>query len=240
MDAARFADVLLAKTQPPFWSGLVTFEEPHPSAWAGSKDSPLFQLAARMRVAKQTLHAAMTELAQAEHRLSEVQTEGSQRRRRPSWYVAAGAQEEAAGEALELIYQKIVQTPAHTKAGLAIKLQLVFARDPHGAIPLMILDWDIVQIQGALLETWLPSVFQRLEELMRLCRARRGSPGALIEDKDSGTILLQQALNRGMPAHAIESKLTAMGKDERAFSVSGYVHQGKVKYTEHAFNKTVV
>ena len=115
-----------------------------------------------------------------------------------------------------------------------------FARDPHGAIPLVILDWDIVQIEGALLETWLPSVFERLEELMRLCRARRGSPGALIEDKDSGTILLQQAANRGMPVHAIESKLTAMGKDERAFSVSGYVHQGKVKYTEHAFNKTVV
>ncbi len=112
-----------------------------------------------------------------------------------------------------------------------------FARDPHGPIPLMILDWHIVQIEGALLETWLPEVFARLEELMRLCGARRGSPGVFIEDKDSGTILLQQALNRGLPVHAIESKLTAMGKDERAFSVSGYVHQGKVKYTEHAFNK---
>jgi hypothetical protein len=43
-----------------------------------------------------------------------------------------------------------------------------------------------------------------------------------------------------MRAHAIESALTAMGKDERAISVSGYVHQGKVKYTEHAFSKTVV
>jgi hypothetical protein len=43
-----------------------------------------------------------------------------------------------------------------------------------------------------------------------------------------------------MPAYAIESKLTAMGKDERAFSVSGYVHRGNVKYTDHAFNKTTV
>ncbi len=81
-------------------------------------------------------------------------------------------------------------------------------------------------------------MFKRLEELMRLCRARRGSPGALIEDKNSGTILLQQAANRRMPVHAIESKLTAMG--ERALSVSGYVHQGKVKYSEYAFNKTSV
>ena len=61
-----------------------------------------------------------------------------------------------------------------------------------------------------------------------------------IEDKNSGTILLQQAQRRGLQARAIESKLTAMGKDERAISVSGYVHQEKVKYTEQAFNKSVI
>ena len=43
-----------------------------------------------------------------------------------------------------------------------------------------------------------------------------------------------------LAAQAIQLALTAMGKDERAISVSGYVHQGKVKYTEHAFNKTAV
>jgi hypothetical protein len=45
---------------------------------------------------------------------------------------------------------------------------------------------------------------------------------------------------RKWPAHSIESKLTAMGKDERAISVSGYVYRGNVKYTAHAFNKTTV
>ena len=113
-----------------------------------------------------------------------------------------------------------------------------FALERHGAFfPLMILDWDIVQIEGALLETWLPIVFQRLEELATQCRARMGSIGALIEDKNSGTILLQQALRRGMRATAIDSKLTAMGKDERALNVSGYVYRGQVKYTDYAFNK---
>ena len=43
-----------------------------------------------------------------------------------------------------------------------------------------------------------------------------------------------------MRAEAIESKLTAMGKDERAISVSSYVHRGAVKYSEYAFNKTSV
>lgn len=115
-----------------------------------------------------------------------------------------------------------------------------FSLANHDRIPLRILDWDITQIEGALLETWLPSVFARLEELARECRARFGSRGAWIEDKNSGTILLQQALRRQMPAQPIELKLTALGKDERAISVSGYVHRGMVKYTDHAFNKTAI
>ena len=112
-----------------------------------------------------------------------------------------------------------------------------FAMDKIGPIPLFILDWDTTQIEGALLETWLPTVFQRLEDLAQICGARYGSVGAFIEDKNSGTILLQQAARKGWPAHAIESKLTAMGKDERAISVSGYIYQGKVKYTDYAFNR---
>ncbi len=115
-----------------------------------------------------------------------------------------------------------------------------FAVDKVGKIPLLILDWNIAQIEGAVLETWLPEVFATLEELARLCGARRGSIGAFIEDKNSGTILLQQALRRQMPAHAIDSKLTAVGKDERAISVSGYVHREMVKYTDRAFEKTVI
>ncbi len=115
-----------------------------------------------------------------------------------------------------------------------------FARNSFRGSPLLILDWDIIQIEGAILETWLPNVFHRLEDLARRCGARNGSLGAFVEDKNSGTILLQQARRRNMLAHSIDSKLTAMGKDERAISVSGYVHRGEVKYTDHAFNKTAV
>jgi len=114
-----------------------------------------------------------------------------------------------------------------------------FTRDTVGRIQLFILDWDIAQIEGAVLETWLPAVFRRLEELALVCGARRGSLGAFIEDKNSGTILLQQALRRGMPAREIDSKLTAMGKNERAIWVSGYVRRELVKYTD-AFDKTTI
>ena len=105
---------------------------------------------------------------------------------------------------------------------------------------LTLLDWDVLQIEGALLEEWLPTVFQRLEALAVECGARRGSAGCWIEDKSSGMVLIQQAARRGWPAHAIDSKLTAMGKDERAISVSGYVYRGMMKLSDVAYNKTSV
>ncbi|HEY4285089.1 MAG TPA: terminase family protein [Chthoniobacterales bacterium] len=115
-----------------------------------------------------------------------------------------------------------------------------FALNRHEPVHLLVLDWDVTQIEGATLEHWLPSVFKRLEALARSCGARAGSLGAFIEDQNSGTILLQQALRRGWRANAIDSKLTALGKDERSISVSGYVHRGEVKYAEEAYNKTKV
>lgn len=102
---------------------------------------------------------------------------------------------------------------------------------------LVVLDWDIVQIEGSLLESWLPNVFRRLEELATMCRARGGSAGAFIEDKASGSILIQQSKRHGWPAHDIDSKLTAAGKDGRAINVSGYVYRGLVKISQHAFDK---
>jgi hypothetical protein len=134
----------------------------------------------------------------------------------------------------------VIDTASKTGTDNDATAVIFFASDSVGRAWLLILDWDIVRIEGAVLETWLPNVFARLEELARLCGARHGSIGAFIEDKNSGTILLQQALRRQMPARAIDSKLTALGKDERAISVSGYVHRELVKYTECAFNKTVV
>lgn len=104
--------------------------------------------------------------------------------------------------------------------------------------PLVILDWSIEQIEGASLEVWLPTVFQNLEALAKKTGARFGSVGALIEDKSSGSILLQQAKkHRDWKAEAIDSKLTAFGKDERAIKVSGYVYRGEVKIAREAYDK---
>jgi hypothetical protein len=103
-----------------------------------------------------------------------------------------------------------------------------------------LLDWDIRQIEGALLIHWLPEVKARLEELSRLCRARAGARPVFIEDKASGMILLQQAARAGLAAVPINSKLTSVGKDERAISVSGHVYRGKVKFAAPAWDKVSV
>ena len=103
--------------------------------------------------------------------------------------------------------------------------------------PLIILDWDIIQVDGALLETWMPTVFQRLEELAQVTKARNGVVGTFIEDASTGSILIQQGRTRGWNTHSIDSKLTSVGKDERAISVSGHFHQEKIKISQYAYDK---
>jgi hypothetical protein len=102
--------------------------------------------------------------------------------------------------------------------------------------PLRVLDWDCIQVEGSLLINWIPAVFQNLA---KQCGARFGSLGAFVEDRGSGTILLQQAQRLGMPAAPIESPLTQLGKDERALNVSGYVYRKEVALTQHAFDKVI-
>jgi hypothetical protein len=124
----------------------------------------------------------------------------------------------------------------HEHDGTAVVYFAVNTSNPHWQVT--ILDWDIQKIEGALLMHWLPSVYVLLDGFARQCGARSGSLGAFIEDKGSGTVLLQQAAKiPGAQAHPINTALTSMGKDERALNVSGYHYRGLCKITDAAFNK---
>jgi hypothetical protein len=116
---------------------------------------------------------------------------------------------------------------------------IYFARSKFVGHPLTILDYDYVQLEGASLEYWMPSIFMRLEELAKACKARMGSIGAFIEDAQSGSILLQQARRNNWPAQGIESELTSKGKDERAINASPFVHRGMVKVSREAYDKVL-
>jgi hypothetical protein len=104
---------------------------------------------------------------------------------------------------------------------------------------LVILDWDIVQIQAAMLEVWVPQVFALLDQLAKQCGAAMGSFGVYIEDASSGAVLLQQCeLRFPGKTSALPERLTAAGKDERAINAASPVYCGRVKFSHHAFYKT--
>jgi phage terminase large subunit-like protein len=104
---------------------------------------------------------------------------------------------------------------------------------------LKIVDYEYLQIEGSMLELWLPVVYRNLEEYASKCGARLGHRGCFIEDKASGSILLQQARRKNLPASELPQKLTQLGKAERAINVSGYVFQNKVKILETAYNRII-
>jgi hypothetical protein len=111
--------------------------------------------------------------------------------------------------------------------------------DVVGLGRLVILDYDLTQIDAAFLIDWMPGVFKTLEDLSRECRALQGSVGAWIEDKGSGIVLLQQCTNKGWDVHPVDSKFTAIGKTPRCINVSGYVQGGEVKMARRAYERIV-
>ena len=112
-----------------------------------------------------------------------------------------------------------------------------YARAQYATPPLLILDWDVAQIEGAMLEMWLPWVFAELERFAKEVNARHGSIGVWIEDKSTGMVLLQQATLKGLDVKPIDSKLTALGKIERGINISGYVRRGDVKISKPAYDR---
>ncbi len=114
---------------------------------------------------------------------------------------------------------------------------VIFGKNRHHDRPLYVLDWDVVQISGELLIEWYPALLRRMRELHEQCGARLDPRGPYIEDTGAGMILLRQAMRQGLPAEAISTKLTSLGKDERALSTINYHMTGKVVLTQPAADK---
>lgn len=115
--------------------------------------------------------------------------------------------------------------------------------------PLVVIDWDYIQIKGAFLKEWLPSLFTRMEVWARRCHAigsTFGNHTIMAEDASSGTVVIQACNHpdwiRAHPhwkVKAIDSKLTKQGKKGKASMASGYVRAGMVKWSREAWEKTV-
>jgi hypothetical protein len=116
---------------------------------------------------------------------------------------------------------------------------MYFAVKNNSPTPLYVMDWEIHQIDAALLKNMLPNVIERGYAIAGEVNARLGFGGVFIEDKASGTILLQEAALAGLDAQPIDSKFTAMGKDERARAIINHVYRNEVVFTHYAYNKTM-
>ena len=116
---------------------------------------------------------------------------------------------------------------------------IIWARSKYDGYPLVILDYDVVQINANLLIDWIPGIQMLMEQCAAQYNAREGNIGAFIEDMSSGIQLLQSAYVAGLLCHSIDSKLTAAGKEGRAIAASPYVFQEKVKISRYAFDKVL-
>ena len=103
----------------------------------------------------------------------------------------------------------------------------------------VILDWDIIQIDGYFLKEIIPQWIGKTKSLSEICNARMGTTGLFIEDKATGITLLQQGANEGWNVHPIDSELTSLPKESRAINISGYVASGKVRISKYAYDKLV-
>jgi hypothetical protein len=115
-----------------------------------------------------------------------------------------------------------------------------FARNKYSGVPLYIVDWDIIQIEGANLYPWLEGVFANLTAMAKRLGAREGVRGVWVEDKASGSILLQQARKLRSDVYPIGGQWLTYGKDERALAVSSYHYQGTTKILRCAYDKVTL
>jgi phage terminase large subunit-like protein len=117
-----------------------------------------------------------------------------------------------------------------------------FACNPQNVVhpPLVVLDWDLFQIESAMLSSWVDNIFQRLTELQAATHSRYGSGGLVIELTGIGEVLLDQALAGGFKATTITNeKILSMTLAQRAVGASGYVNERKVQLARPAHEKLV-
>jgi hypothetical protein len=105
--------------------------------------------------------------------------------------------------------------------------------------PLTILDWDVEQLSAGTLGRWVPSVFQRLEELAAetdcaITRAR----SLTIDPEGIGTIIYQQA-SALYPIDLLRNEgILAMDMPQRSVAASGYVYGELVELAPEARKTT--
>jgi hypothetical protein len=99
---------------------------------------------------------------------------------------------------------------------------------------LWLLDWDIVQVGAGVIGPWFNMVWARCWELAG-SRTLNWGP-AYVEPAAAGNVIIEQYQGK---TEALPTQWMSLGKDLRAYQVEQFMNSGRVRLTEHAYNKTV-
>ena len=111
-----------------------------------------------------------------------------------------------------------------------------WARSRHYGIPVVLLDYDLVEVDFALADGYLQALYRRALELCELTQATwrqlHGGPrmpfGLWVEEAGLGPTFSRQGLQAGIDIRAIPEKLLPPGIDDRAQAVKGFVASGRL------------
>jgi hypothetical protein len=115
--------------------------------------------------------------------------------------------------------------------------------NPDVLPPIMyILDWDLMQVGAGKIEPWFQMIWERCKEMIG---GGSFGPGrrvvevgpAYVEDAAAGTIIIEN--HEGL-VEALPQQWLRRGKDLRALAVERYMNSGRVRITEHAYNKVAI
>lgn len=100
--------------------------------------------------------------------------------------------------------------------------------------PIIILDWDVTEMDSRLLDDWMAGAFAKLEILSKATKSMAGSLGMWFKDDTTGLVFLNRADKMGFPAQIIESELDDVN---RALTVSGSIRDGEVRLSRDSVQK---
>jgi hypothetical protein len=100
--------------------------------------------------------------------------------------------------------------------------------------PLVILDWDVTEMNSRLLDDWMAGCFAKLDIFSIVTKSLTGSLGMWLPNDDTGLVFLNRADKMGFPAQIIETELDDV---TRALTVSGSVRDKEVLLSEEAVKK---
>jgi phage terminase large subunit len=96
------------------------------------------------------------------------------------------------------------------------------------------LGWDYTEIEGNILDGWIPKVFSELDRLGST--AHLGHLGIYLSDEGSNEIVAEKAGNHG-DTTLIDGKIAKLAARDQALSVSTYVTSKRVRLSADAVNK---